>query len=396
MALFSFRHSVRTFSEKRIAEARAAKHGQTAAHLRYITRPKAARSVIRERLAEPTDARLAQAAEREAATRKGRVCERFIIALPVEATPEQREALVTAFCESLTKGVAGYVAAIHDKNGNDIRNPHAHIAAFDVHVKTGGRGRPRSTIGMARKNAVEQIAAQWADLHNRMMDGWGYGSESHITHLSYAARGIDQIAQIHEGAASRAMAERGQGGASNPEWHHIDEGYSRAEANAIIKEINEIKETEYEQAVWQTDEHTEYRLGNHHDEHGRERESSREDDGARGGGAGRDAGHPEPPFTSVEQLGEDGRGNQDEAGADGGSAHPFLDTAAQTAPPPPFVTGWGLYRRSGLRRVFRELVMLRDTLRARLFRSRQAELSEAPITNLVRPSNPQTRAAERE
>ena len=73
MTLFSFRHSVRTFSEKRTAEARAAKHGQTAAHLRYITRPQAARSVLRERLSEPTDARVAQAVERETATRKGRV-----------------------------------------------------------------------------------------------------------------------------------------------------------------------------------------------------------------------------------------------------------------------------------------------------------------------------------
>ena len=402
MALFSFRHSVRTFSEKRTAEARAAKHGQTAAHLRYITRPQAARTVLRERLSEPTDARVAQAAEREAATRKGRVCERFIIALPVEATPEQREALVRSFCEALTKGVAGYVAAIHDKSGNDITNPHAHIAAFDVQVKTGGRGRPRSTIGMARKNAVEETAALWADLHNRLMDGWGYGPESHITHLSYAARGIDRIAQIHEGAANRAMVERGKEGATKPEWHHIDEGYSRAEANAIIREINEIRETENEQADWQADEHTEYRLGNHDEERGRERESCCEDDGARGRGAGRDPGYPEPPFASVEQLGEDGRGSQDEAGTDDSPAPPFLHTAAASALPtplPPFITGWGLYRRSGLRRVFRELVMLRDTLRARLLRSRQAALSEASITNPARPRNrqaPTARQLERE
>ena len=104
MALFSFRHSVKTFSDKRSAEARAAKHGQTAAHLKYITRPQAARIIIRTRLAHPTDALVAVAAEREAETRKGRVCERFILALPVEATAEQREALVKAFGEVLTKG----------------------------------------------------------------------------------------------------------------------------------------------------------------------------------------------------------------------------------------------------------------------------------------------------
>ncbi|WP_299637443.1 hypothetical protein [uncultured Ruegeria sp.] len=56
MALFSFRHSVKTFSPKRTAEARAAKHGQTAATLRFITRPTAARIVLRELLREKTDA----------------------------------------------------------------------------------------------------------------------------------------------------------------------------------------------------------------------------------------------------------------------------------------------------------------------------------------------------
>ena len=132
MALFSFRHSVKTFSEKRTDESRAAKVGQTAAHLRYITRPQAARTVLRQRLKGSTDAATAQEVEEAAQRRKGRACERFIVALPVEATPEQREALVRAFAEKLTGGVAGYIAAIHDKQGNDQSNPHFHLVAFDV------------------------------------------------------------------------------------------------------------------------------------------------------------------------------------------------------------------------------------------------------------------------
>lgn len=149
MALFSFRHSVRTFSPKRAKNERAAEHGQTLAHLRYITRPSAARVVHRERVAD--DAEAARAAEQAAEKRGGRVAERFILALPVEATAEQRVALARAYAEELTQGVAGYVLAIHDARGNDARNPHCHLVAFDAFERTGGRGRPRSVLGMARE-----------------------------------------------------------------------------------------------------------------------------------------------------------------------------------------------------------------------------------------------------
>ena len=120
MALFSFRHSVKTFSEKRTDDSRVAKVGQTAAHLRYITRPQVARTVLCERLTSQTGPETAIDAEDAAQQRKGRVCERFIVALPVEATPDQREALTRAFAEKLTGGVAGYVAAIHDKQDPSI------------------------------------------------------------------------------------------------------------------------------------------------------------------------------------------------------------------------------------------------------------------------------------
>jgi hypothetical protein len=361
MALFSFRHSVKTFSDKRSAEAREAKHGQTAAHLKYITRPQAARAIIRERLAHPTDALIAVAAEREAETRKGRVCERFILALPVEATAEQREALVKAFGNALTKDVAGYVAAIHDQRGNDISNPHAHIAAFDVQVKGGGRGRPRSTIGMARKNAIEETAALWADIHNRMMTEWGYGAESQITHLSLAARGIDRLPEIHEGAASRHMFAQGETPATKADWHHIDGGHTRAEANEIIREINTLKqETQHDETKPAN------RLGSDYEDNRRKRPDCGQDDRAGGGSPCRHVGPSTPPWAATVA---DGSGDEADRNADTTFTHspPFLATKGEPNPVPPFaihrsVDAWGR-----VRRVFRELVMLRDTLRARIF-----------------------------
>jgi len=67
-----------------------------------------------------TDQEQATAAEQEAIQRKGRVCERFIVALPVEASEAQRLELGCAFADALTQGKAGYVLAIHDKAGNDL------------------------------------------------------------------------------------------------------------------------------------------------------------------------------------------------------------------------------------------------------------------------------------
>lgn len=362
MALFSFKHSVRTFSEKRTADARRAEHGQTAAHLRYITRKQAARCVLRERLAGKSDAETAVLAEQEAAKRKGRVCERFILALPVEATPDQRKALVKEFCETLTKGVAGYIAAIHDLAGNDIANPHAHVVAFDVQIKTGGRGRPRSTLGMARKKAVETTAAQWAKIHNRMMDGWGYGSDSHISHLSFAARGIDRIPQIHEGAASRKIAERGDKIKPKADWHHIDQGHSRSEANVVIREINAMKDMEHEQAEPIN------RLGRHNDDDGAQRGDRSANVRAHGSGTGRSAGKPAPPFSSTEPVGKGLRRDECATDADTPAMPPPFLTGPAPAEDSPFPFNRRFRRRRGFRWVYRELVMLRDSLRARLSR----------------------------
>ena len=239
MALFSLRHSVKTYSGKRTDESRAAERGQTAAHLRYIARPQAARVVLQERLSGGTQPKTANLVEEEAQRRKGRVCERFVIALPAEASPEQREALTRAYAEQMSKGIAGYVAAIHDQHGNDTKNPHAHFVFFDVQQKTGGRGRPKSTLGLARKNAIENAAQAWAELHNRMMRGWGFGADSDISHLSYADRGIDSIPTIHEGASSRATPEAQK--TRKEKWKHIDQGHTRAEANTVIREINALK-----------------------------------------------------------------------------------------------------------------------------------------------------------
>ncbi len=359
MALFSFRHSTKTFSPKVESEARRAQKGQTAAHLRYIARPKAARVVIQERLPASSFAATACVVEDAAQKRKGRVCERLIIALPVEATGTQREDLVRAFCVFMTKQKAGYVAAIHDQSGNDLRNPHAHIVLFDEYERSGGRGRPRSVIGMARKHAIENAARDWAQLHNRMMQGWGYGKSSLIDHRSYAARGLERIPTIHEGPASRAVRAKGKKPNSNLAWKNIDAGQSRADANALIQEINQSMEKLNDPN----------RLGTHNDKYRDSRKGSVQTSRARRGGPGTDARNTTPPFFGSQEP-EAGRGTL------GGPCHaPLLraDSKPRTehrpCPSRAPVALPGIFRRwRRVRRVFHELMLLRDTLRARLSR----------------------------
>lgn len=292
------------------------------------------------------------------------MCERFIIALPVEASESQREQLAKRFAEKLTQGKAGFVLAIHDKAGNDISNPHFHLVAFDKQERSSGRGRPRSVLGMARKKAVEEKAKLWADLHNEMMREWGFGSKSMISHLSFADRGIDQVPQIHEGPASRKIAERGETVQSKPEWRHVDAGQTRATANQIIKEINQLKR-KTEDGI---------RLGSRNEGSSIQGDGSRppwRKDAGRGGGsvdgssiAGEaperysqdDQGDRTPPWV----VGSHFAGHSGAAGEQPrqSTTPPFCASVERRSRP--------FRRRRSIRRVFLELIFFRDTLRARL------------------------------
>jgi len=393
MAIFSLRHTVKTFSPKRSANERAAQYGQTAAHLRYITRPAAARVVLRARV-EGCDQEAAVRAEQTAEKRGGRVAERFIVALPVEATPEQREALARAFAEALTNGAAGYVAAIHDKNGNDANNPHFHLIAFDAFEKSGGRGRPRSVIGMARKGAVEQTAALWSRIHNAQMAAWGYGEASRITHLSLAARGIDQIPTIHEGPGGRAMSARGVAPAAKDSWRRIDAGHTRPAANRVIRQINRLKRE-------MDDENRADGLGGGDNRYPRQRGDIRDAFEPDRGGRGGDAPPPAVAFVQSARHGEGagadrsppflaGRRDRGVAVPDRAPAAPI--PAVALADPCPVRPDRGGRR---VRRVWVELMMLCDTLRARLApRARRAPpLSPEP---LAPPAPERSRPRDRE
>ena len=82
------------------------------------------------------------------------------------------------------------------------------LARADKHPKSTRYGR-KNPIS-ERWNSEEQLAAwraAWADVSNRHLER--AGREERIDHRSNAARGLDEIPTIHEGAAAQALERRG-------------------------------------------------------------------------------------------------------------------------------------------------------------------------------------------
>ena len=82
------------------------------------------------------------------------------------------------------------------------------LVQADKHPKSTRYGRQNPIS--ERWNSEEQLVswrAAWADVTNRYLES--AGREEHIDHRSNAARGLDEIPTIHEGAAAQALERKG-------------------------------------------------------------------------------------------------------------------------------------------------------------------------------------------
>lgn len=139
---------------------------------------------------------------------KYRVCDKFMLALPCELSPEQRHDVVGSFMHDLGQGRIAWCAAHHD-SGEDSHNPHAHIAFKDADIDTG-----RKVIGttISAKNVREALEHGWKvpprattmDLRNRWSAHLNAYMERAGLDIRYDPRtlkeqGIDREPQIHIG-----------------------------------------------------------------------------------------------------------------------------------------------------------------------------------------------------
>lgn len=195
VAIYSLNH-------RPIGKSTQARPNTAAAHMKYITRPRAASRVAGRGI--PTDPKGAGEyfISEEAADRKNaRVADKVMLALPKELNPEQREALVRGYAEEVTQGRAPWLAAFHDQ-GKDANNPHCHLVIRDRDPETG-----RRVAQLSEKGSTQRLRGLWETHANRALEQAGQGER--IDRRSLAEQGQARAPTIHEGPRSRAMEARG-------------------------------------------------------------------------------------------------------------------------------------------------------------------------------------------
>jgi hypothetical protein len=146
MAIAYFKHTA-------VGKTTQAEPYTAAAHGRYIMRKSAAMRIFSERMPRQYHAVQRFLNEREDSIRKnGRVCDKFIIAIPREFTPDQAEAVLRRWANRISQQRTPWLMAFHW----DDHNPHAHCIFIDADTETGKR-----VFATSDKNATERLKVTW-------------------------------------------------------------------------------------------------------------------------------------------------------------------------------------------------------------------------------------------
>jgi ATP-dependent exoDNAse (exonuclease V) alpha subunit len=146
----------------------------------------------------------AEAAERRKDATTARA---IVIALPHEATDEQRRIVVATFARCLRRVLGVAVdCAIHAPSRGDARNHHAHLIFTARAVDDFGNfaaKKYRELEGPVGKKNVETIRATWSFIVQKIAS-----NPEQWDHRSYAARGIDREPTKHRGPYHRGAQPR--------------------------------------------------------------------------------------------------------------------------------------------------------------------------------------------
>ena len=161
------------------------------------------------------------AAEQAEKRKNSQVAREFVIALPAEISPSERQRLAYDFAKELVErhGCAADVSVHAPGRGGDIRNHHAHILLTTRRLGVEGFGEKTRELTATDTGPaiVTEWRQRWEVLHNERMKE--NGSDAFIDCRTLEAQGIDREPGVHLGPAATAY-ERDTGKKSYIRIHH--------------------------------------------------------------------------------------------------------------------------------------------------------------------------------
>ena len=150
------------------------------------------------------------AAEQAEKRKNSTVAREFEIALPSELSPAERQRLAVDFARELVArhGCAADVAIHAPGKEGDNRNHHAHILLTTRRLTREGMGEKTRELDDQKtgKELVTQWRERFATLQNeRLREA---GQVVRVSHLSHAARGLDEMPSWHLGPSATAIERR--------------------------------------------------------------------------------------------------------------------------------------------------------------------------------------------
>ena len=166
--------------------------GRAGAHIRYISRAGAEPTIMANGMPENWRAAKTWMKEQEEADRSNaRLADRLMVAIPIELSKQERKSLVEDYLEEVTGNLIPWYAAIH-QDGDDIKNPHAHILIRDRSLSDGQR-----VIQTSERGSTQHFRQKWSEMANKAL--LRANIPLVIDHRTLKAQGIDRVPTKHRG-----------------------------------------------------------------------------------------------------------------------------------------------------------------------------------------------------
>lgn len=166
---------------------------------------------------EPTRAELWNAAELKNKRQDAQVAREFVVALPDELAPAERQRLAVDFAREIADrySVAADVAIHAPSRHGDDRNHHAHILTTTNRVEgptLGNKARELDLVAhnmggkLGQANEIDRLRERWAELTNTALERAGVAER--VDHRTLKAQGIDREPTRHLGPAASEYEQR--------------------------------------------------------------------------------------------------------------------------------------------------------------------------------------------